>query len=431
MRKILSVARREYVASVKTIGFMVGILMAPVLVTGTVLIAPRFLGKFAQHQPQNESVRDQPAPQKTKNLAVVDLSGEVYTELQSRMDQRNQGAKQKYILQEWETEPESIDEARSRLSTEVAAGRLDAYVIIGEDIIADGAGSRFFSRNITDTDMLRTVRNNLNGVVVNKRFIRNGVNPELVAKLQHGITVEHIDVSEKGEEKKAQVAATMVTAYAFIFLLFMAIFAVGGQGMLNSVIEEKSGRIFEVLLSSLSPFQLMAGKIAGIGAVSLTVVGAWVISGYLGVTYMGYGNLISLGDASYFFIYFVLGFLLLSSVMAAVGSACNTMKDAQGLVMPLTLLMMTPLFIWFRIAQHPHSLLAIVLSYVPPMTPFIMMIRLSVSQISIMEILISVALLAASVVLAMWASSRIFRVGVLMYGKAPRIPELVKWLGHN
>jgi ABC-2 type transport system permease protein len=132
---------------------------------------------------------------------------------------------------------------------------------------------------------------------------------------------------------------------------------------------------------------------------------------------------------AYFAVYYVLGFLLFSAILAAIGSVCNTIKEAQSLMVPLSLLLVVPMMIWFHLVQHPDGTLARVLSFIPPLTPMVMVLRLAASsRLSGVEIAGSIALLAASVPAAMWAAAKVFRTGVLMYGKRPGLAEIIRWV---
>jgi len=199
--------------------------------------------------------------------------------------------------------------------------------------------------------------------------------------------------------------------------------------MISSVIEEKTSRVIEVLLSALSPFQLMAGKILGLGGIGLTVVSLWAGAAYLTARWQGLSIDITAELALYFAIYYILGFLLFSSVLAAVGSICNTIKETQCLMMPIMMVFIIPLLAWMKIVQSPDGTLARVFSFLPPLTPMVMILRLSAgSDIWIVEIFASIVLLVAAVLAAMWIAAKVFRTGVLMYGKRPGLWEVCRWL---
>jgi ABC-2 type transport system permease protein len=187
--------------------------------------------------------------------------------------------------------------------------------------------------------------------------------------------------------------------------------------------------VVEVLLSAVSPFQLMAGKILGLAALGFTIMLVWGTVACAGAASQGVGDLLNATGIGYFAVYFVLGFLLFSSLFAAVGAMCNSTKEAQAMMTPLMILVIVPMMLWPYIAQSPQGAVAIVLSFIPVTAPMIMILRIAAfPDLSRIEILASLVVLAASVPAAMWAAAKIFRTGILMYGKPPSPREIFRWL---
>jgi len=202
--------------------------------------------------------------------------------------------------------------------------------------------------------------------------------------------------------------------------------------VLTSVIEEKSSRIMEVLLSGLSSLQLMAGKILGMACVGMTLMGLWITAGYFTARNQNLEYLLHVAYPGWLLAYYLLGFLLLSSVLAALGSAVNSLKEAQSLMSPITLVMIVPMIAWFFIMQHPNSTWVVLLSFVPPITPLVMVLRLSGAQaVPAWQLPATTAVLAAAALGTVWLASRIFRVGVLMYGKPPTPREILRWVTYR
>jgi ABC-2 type transport system permease protein len=198
---------------------------------------------------------------------------------------------------------------------------------------------------------------------------------------------------------------------------------------MTSIIEEKSSRIIEVLLAAVSPFELMAGKIIGLCAVSLTVVGIWTAMASSAARWGGITIEITGIFMLLYIIYYILGFILLGSIMAGFGSICNTLKDAQNLMMPLTIIFIIPMVSFMMITQNPDGPYAKALSFFPPVTSMVMVLRLSAgSSAGFLEILSTIIVLILSVILAVWLAAKVFRTGILMYGKKPSFREIVLWL---
>jgi ABC-2 type transport system permease protein len=213
-----------------------------------------------------------------------------------------------------------------------------------------------------------------------------------------------------------------------MFLLFMGTFTIS-QGLLTTVIEEKSSRVVEVLLSAVSPLQLLSGKILGMAGVGFFLLIVWGGVGFVAAQKYNVGELVNAYRLWMSFLYFVPGFLLMAALLAAIGSACNELKEAQSMVFPLSLITLIPMIFWFYIAEHPESIVSVVLSYVPPITPFVMILRICADpHTPVWQIVSTLVVLWVSVAATMWAAGKVFRVGVLMYGKPPSLRELVRWV---
>jgi len=220
-----------------------------------------------------------------------------------------------------------------------------------------------------------------------------------------------------------------------------------GQVLMRTVIEEKNSRIIEVMVSSVSPFQLMAGKIIGLGLANLTQVGIWIAIG-LGI-YSFKGSLDISADIAgvifnpvfivFFLCYLIIGYLLFSTLFALVGSIVNTEKEAQNFVVPITMTLILPVIIAMYIIQEPDSAISVILSLIPFFTPTMMILRLNVigptsfnlGDPIILEATLGVILSALTTLGVIWVTSKIFRVGILMYGKRPTLPEILKWVRHS
>jgi ABC-2 type transport system permease protein len=213
--------------------------------------------------------------------------------------------------------------------------------------------------------------------------------------------------------------------------MFMGVFG-SAQFMLNSVIEEKNARVMEVLLAAVSPFELMAGKILGLTTAGLTLVAVWGGGALVAANVRGLTHIMSPALMIYFAVYFLLGFVLISSILAAIGSVCNTTKEAQALMGPIRIILVLPMVVWFYIVQNPNSTLALVMSFIPPITPMIMILRVAARpDLPLIQIVGSLVLLAVSVPVVVWASAKIFRTGILMYGKPPSLRELLRWVRYR
>jgi ABC-type Na+ efflux pump permease subunit len=213
----------------------------------------------------------------------------------------------------------------------------------------------------------------------------------------------------------------------FMMLMFMVIF-MSAQPLLESVMEEKTGRIAEVLLGSVSPFQLMAGKLLGNVAGSLSVLAIYAAGGYAVAAYNGWTDYIPFDLVKWFLLYQVLAVLLFSALFMAVGAAVTQAKDAQTLLLPIWLVICLPMFVWLPIVREPNGSVAVGMSFFPPATPMAMVLRLAgESVIPMWQILATLSVLVVATAVCLYAAGRIFRVGILWQGKTPHFTELMRW----
>jgi ABC-2 type transport system permease protein len=421
MSRILTVAQREFIETVKNKIFILNLILVPVMVVGGMVISTHFARKTVE------------GPRPAKRIAVRDLSNELSAEFDRVFQQYNKTHPQRQIILTQVGATESDSDSRTlEMKDRVRQGKLDAYVILAKDSInSDGKSYCYIkTRNVTDLDLFATVERLINDAVVNLRFRQYNLSQELYAKVRRWVPLEQVDVSAKAEEKREPLAMLMVPFF-FLFLMFLGIIGINQQ-IMTSVIEEKNSRVMEVILSAVSPFQLMTGKIVGLAAAGLVLVFCWGIAAYGAAAYRGITGIVNIGNLAYFIVYYILGFLLIASVFAAIGSTCNTIKEAQSLMMPVMLIFILPMVTWFYIAQHPEAPMSVVMSYIPPITPMVMILRISAyPELSRIEIAASLVLLAASVPAVMWAAAKVFRTGILMYGKPPSVRELLRWLRYS
>jgi ABC-2 type transport system permease protein len=309
-------------------------------------------------------------------------------------------------------------------------------------------GIQYWCENQADETLRSEVERAVNAEVRQREYARRGVEPGVVRAIEQ-TRVEFTSLNPKKEKGEEQVGmADRIRQWlpsVFVYLLWVGIFAIA-QMLLNSVIEEKSNRIVEVLLSSVTPGELMMGKLAGIASTGLCMLAVWVLS-FVGMIWWkssggppaggGGGmssvphDIASILQTSWllpaFFLYFVLGYLMYAGLILALGSTCNTIKDAQNFMGVIVLFLMVPLFTMTFIPRDPNGPVATVLSWIPPYTPFVMMNRVTASP-PMRDVIGTLLLLMVSTVLILWGAGRIFRIGILRTGQPPKLKELFRWL---
>jgi ABC-2 type transport system permease protein len=433
MNKAIQIAIREYLATVKTKGFILALVLAPILMSGGIIAMALLKDRV--------DVTD-------KKMVVIDHSGRIADTLIARAEKRNReeifndnGKKTKpaYILEKITPDIINPDKQKLELSQQVRSKKIHAFLEIGPNIVHPGEDKdknrlRYYAENALLDDMRGWVEWPVNFYLRDVRLADSGIEQSQVSDLFEWINVDGLGLVSidkgTGEFKKAErtdeIQAIFIP-FAMIMLMFIMMM-MGAVPMLNSVVEEKTQRIAEVILGSATPFQFMLGKLLGGVGVSLTASSVYVIGGSLFLGNIGLEKYVPLEIIPWFFTYMLLSIFMFGSLLAAVGSACNDPKDAQSLTMPAMLPMIIPMFVIFPIAKEPLSSFSTVMSFIPPFTPMVMLLR----QATPMTIpawqpwvgLVGIILMS---LFAVWMGGRIFRIGILMQGKPPKLTDIVRW----
>ncbi len=420
MQRILKVAKREYIETAKTKTFIIGILMTPIIIGAIIFFTKAVMGGKA-------------GPRPTIRVAVTDLSKTLTEDIKASFDDYNkQNPNRQFLLQTLDVQQDA-NSTEAQGKAKLRNGQIDAYVVLEEDIIEGPGKIRFYTYKTkpVNIDAIDTIVYRFYEVVRDRRYEIEDIDRELLDRLRN-FPLERLEIgAAEGREKvqsQGQRIVGMMVPFFFMYLIFLGMVGTG-QHMLSSIIEEKNSRIIEVLLSAVSPFQLMAGKILGLAGIGLTVMALWCAAAFAAARWQGLNVDVGPDLMVYFVIYYILGYLLVSAILTGIGSVCNTIKETQSLMMPVMLIFIIPLMGWFKLVQSPNGTLARVLSFVPPVTPMVMVLRLSAgSGVWFVEIAVSIIILAVFVLIVIWAAAKIFRTGILMYGKKPGIFEILRWL---
>lgn len=410
MNKVWIIAFREFLEIVRTKTFIISSVFIPLGIVGLVLAI----------EPIIETMQEDDVV--LRSIAVLDHSGALVGGMIARAEAANQENTSR-PLEFVDRSEASVEE----LQQAVQAGEYYAYLELPADITAGGQPS--IGRKDNQMSLLRQINWQIDQAVRIERGKQFDppLSDEAILALVAGVQLQTIDLTTGVAKAGSDVAAFMMP-FAFMFLLFMGTMGIS-QHLLTSLIEEKNTRVIEVLLSAVSPLQLMAGKIVGISAVGMLLLAIWGALGYFSARWQGMSYLVESRDLFFAGIYFLPTFLLFAGVLGAIGSVCNTLKEAQSMTAPLTIVTIIPMMLWFPIAENPNSTLSVGASFVPFISSFVMILRLtSTPEIAMWQIVVTQVLLWASVVLVIWAAAKVFRIGVLMYGKQPSLGELFTWL---
>ena len=279
----------------------------------------------------------------------------------------------------------------------------------------------------------------INGEVRSRRFRSAGLDQALADRLNQPVGIDNLGLVNRqattagGQPgiKAAEKIDPVRTAVVPIVLMYVMFFVImtSTPPLLNSVIEEKMSKISEVLLGSVSPFELMMGKLVGQTGIA-ALLGALYIGGGYGVAlYYGYADVVSIPLLMAMVLFLVLAILLYGSLYMAVGAACSELKDAQSLMMPVILMSTFPVMIWPAILKDPASPLSVGLSLFPPASPYLMLMRLGMQPAPpAWQVALAIAGTTLTALFCIWAAGKIFRTGLLMQGKAPSFRELARWV---
>jgi ABC-2 type transport system permease protein len=415
--RILLVFWREYLENVRTKAFLIGLVLTPLWFV--LVFAIPMLGGGPERQ----------------SVVIVDATGVLADDLAKDLAGRGSRDDPRYEVTvesaegAWTPGPDGTSRVES-LRRRGAEGEIFAVILTppllekrppgpGEQP-TEVLGANSLGAMETGRDLERTVND-----LVNRRIVDSQQVPRELAERLLRPAVSYTGLSREGE---AASPAFVMAPLAFMLLLFMGIVGIS-QMLISSTLEEKANRVYEVLLSSVSPFQLMTGKLLGICAVGFTLMVLWAGGGLTAASIQGIDDLVTGAQVGLLVLYYILGFFLVASLMVAVGSACNTLKEAQNLMAPISLMLAFPILLALIVLRDPNGTFATVASFFPPFTPFLMMARLgSVPSPPAWQVPASLLLLAISTVLALRLSARIFRVGILLYGKPPRLKEIWRWM---
>ncbi|NQT84937.1 ABC transporter permease [bacterium] len=408
--------------NVRRKSFLIGIFLMPLFIAGMAILPSLLARKAIEGKGQ------------TKKVAIIDLTGQLYPEVKKMLEEQRGGPK--YVVEEITATGGNLEEKRKELNERVQKKQLDSYVVIGKKLInshiqyedSPEHKIRCYTRNVTDIGESERIQGAVRRALINLRLRNMGIDPAVSTKASWNINIETMEV-KKGEAKKSQGLANIFGAFAFVMLLFFGL-QISGQTLMQGVIEEKNSRIMEVLVSSVSPKELMRGKILGLGAVGLTMMVLWSAVGYTAAR-LRHFDIATLPNVGYMLVFFLLGYAFFGTLMATVGSVCNSEKEAQQMMMPIMLSLVLPLMVWFNIAQSPDSTFSRVLSVIPFTVPMIMMLRIAIQTPPASQIIISIIVMLVSIHVCLLAATKVFRTGILMYGKKPRLREIVRWVRYK
>jgi ABC-2 type transport system permease protein len=445
MRKILIIARREYLAAVKTKAFIVSLVLMPVLMGGSIALQS-LVRRMDDTKEKTYAVIDRTPGAKIAAALVKDV--EFYnTHL---IDDPETGARSRSrikleLVAASSEDSAAIAQQRYELSQRVEHDDLEAFVDIPADAVAlQGEGAtkagerpviRMQKKKPGEGFTANFFERRINEAIQRERFAQEKYDVARIRALQQpvllkskGLTTKSAKTGEIMDAPEEQQIANFLLPAAFIGLMFMVIMT-GATPAMQGIIEEKSQRIAEVLLGSVSPFQLMAGKLLGVLGISLTTATLYFAGAYFVASRYGLTENLTAGLIVSFFFFLILALLIFGSIFIAIGAAAQDVKDTQTLLTPVMVLVCLPLFLTVPILSDPHGKIAVAASLFPTSAPMILVARQSVPPgVPAWQLGLGVAIVLATTVVCIWTAGRIFRVGFLMQGKSAKLKDLVQWV---
>ena len=444
MNKMFAVMKREYLQAVRKKAFIIMTLLLPFLMAGMMVLPGLMMSKGMG----------------TKRIAVLDGTGKLESafarpnapeEGEEKLDAKKEARKAlsgrnrralpsqmqiEYVNQPGATEATAKPYLERISRKDDAPDKLDGVFVVPAVALTDPeAKLTYFSRSATDVMTQERLARLANKSLQGLRLSANGIRPEVVDDLLQDLDIEAVQLSRSGGRKTGG-ELNFIVAVIFGALLVLPSF-VYGQETMRGIVQEKTDRVVEVLISSVSPVQLLSGKILGVAAVGLTQIGVWItmlaIAG-------GYGAAVATTAGVnlsqfvrpivfvYFFVFFILAYLTYVCVYAIAGAVCNSEKEAQQFMMPIMLFMMMPWILMMPIVMNPDAPFAVAFSMSPVFGPITMFVRALVTDPPMWHMAVSIAVSIATIAAFFWVTAKIFRVGILSYGKRPTIPELLRWI---
>lgn len=444
MTKFLAVVKREYNQRVRAKMFIVSTILLPVVMS-LFGVVPAIILSIEAGGPLRVAVVDQTGkmyaplqaafvgeePDETEQPAIPETQPPNANE--TRRGTTEMGGRS-FQMTEVKLESRSVEDVKNDLDQQLRARQLDGYLILPPDFMTTG-NAEFFNNNPGDMISKGILRSTLNRALREQRLAEANVAPEVRKQLFEGVELQAVKIGATGEQRDKGESFVLVFGVGFIMYLAILMY---GQVVLGAVIEEKETRIAEILFSSVKPFTLMMGKLVGVSLVALTQLLIWgtafAVFALYGVSLLTSRGVearipsVPLSHYIYFALFFLLGYFFYATIYALVGSMVTTAQEGGQLAMPIILILVVSFYLFLPVSQSPDSSFSFWVSMLPFSAPVAMVVRIVTQTPPFWQIALSLLIGFGSVFLIMWFASRIYRVGMLMYGKRASIPEAWRWV---
>jgi ABC-2 type transport system permease protein len=430
MTKFLAVVKREYLTRVRTKMFIVFTILGPVMI-GLFTVVPAYIARI-KPSATRIAIVDQTEGNKMYERVRQSIQGRAATPAAGANQNANASPESSFRIEAVPLQGRSLEEVSNELAERVRKDELEGYIILPPDLLQNGEVS-YYGRNVGDDFTREQVRNSITRAVRDQRMDDENISPELIARINTPVNMKAINTESGRQESGGGFFFVFIVGFLIYIMIIMY-----GQVILAAVVEEKETRIAELLFSSVRSFPLMLGKLVGVSLVALTQFAIWALA-FAAFSLYGVGLLSERGlnitlppvppiFFLYFFLFFMLGYFVYATVYALVGSVVSTTQEGGQLAMPILFMLIIGFYFAFPVIRSPNSSLAFWVSMFPFFSPITMIVRIVTQTPPLWQILLSLAIGYATVILLMWLTARIYRIGMLMYGKRPTVPEVMRWI---
>lgn len=447
MRKFLAVVKHEYKKIVYKWTFLVGTLLFPLL-AACFAIVPAIIFSI-KGEPTRIVVVDgtkKIAPRLKENLsperikakiekAAKDSATDLSASQEEKMKRGAETLADSFVFVDYNADEKPNEQIRRELNGRITANEIDAYLIVPPNVESPDAKFEFFSRKAGDFIANDTLKDALNEAVLSQRLADANISEERLKELSKNVDFAAKQVDEKGNQTDGD--GTFFASLIIGMMIYITL-AIYGNVIMGAVVEEKETRIMEILFSSAKPFELLMGKLVGVGLAGLTQLAIWITSALVaagfGAVYLSAAGMeipiphITPLMVIYFFIFFLLGFFIYASIFALIGSMVTSMQEGGQFAFPPIMLLLIGFYFSFAVIRDPNSTLSFWVSIAPFFAPITMPVRILAETPPFWQILLAIFINVTAIAGLIWLASRVYRVGMLMYGKRATIPEVWKWI---
>ena len=410
MNKTFAVAKWEFLEKIKTKAFVISMIMTPIIIIAFTVL-PTLLST------QEET--------STKVIGIIEATNTYFPLIKQRTEAVKLDNKlPRYVLINLNDTNKTNKELLSKADKEMFNNKLNSCLFI-QNALTDSVSLQLRSKNTVNFRDIRFFEQTFNKIRIGLQLQSAGIDTSLMSYIESNIDITPIKISEEGKESESDFLIVFFSSFVFIILLMMMILSSGGM-LIRSLLEEKSNRLIEILVSSCTPQQLLTGKILGLSALGLFQMAIWSL---IGIALVGSATVpvTVFEHLPLMLLYFLAGFIFYTALFVGFGSIVTTEQEAQQLTGYISMILILPIVFAVTAIQNPNSTIIHALSYFPLTTPSIMLLRLNVSPVPFYEIITTLGILIISILITIYLTAKIFRIGILSYGKRPSLKELANW----